>query len=96
MIVDKAHFDEQVYNKYTPYSITISTLETIQYPLFTMVISPLDAILSSRTSVAILLPWFGTAYGRYSWRIGMLLWLWYCKWRTIPSQRILSAIKIIL
>ena len=42
-----------------------------------MLMHPLDAILGSRTSDAILLPWFGTAYGGYSWRTVMLLWIWY-------------------
>ena len=48
------HFSVAKVFHYRPYSIRIiSTLEAIQHPLFTMVITPLDAILSSRTSVAL-------------------------------------------
>ena len=72
---------------YRPYSVrTLSTLEAMQCSVFTMVIHSSDAILSSRTTVAMVLPWFSTAYDGYSQRIVMLLW--YCKWRKIPSQRI--------
>ena len=82
--------DKKAVNKFLvaianrPYSIRmISAHESIQCPVFTMVILTLDAILSSRTSVATSSSWFGTAYGRYSRRKMMLLW--YCKWRTTPS-----------
>ena len=82
------------YKKNRPYSIrTLSALKAIQHSVFTMVIYSLNAILSSRTMVAILLPWFGSAYGGYSQRIVMLLWLWYCKWQKIPSQRIVMDYK---
>ena len=79
-----------------PYSIRmISDREVIQCLVFTMVILTLDAILSSRTSAATPSPWFGTAYGGYSRRNMMLLWLWYCKWRMTSSQQIISAMKLI-
>ena len=73
----------------------ISTHEAIQCLVFTMVILTLDAILSSRMSVITPSLWFGTAFGRYSLRNMMSLWLWYCKWRTTPSQQIINAMKLI-
>ena len=58
---------------YIYYELLIRMISTIQCLVFTMVILTLDAILSSRTSIATSSPWFGTAYGGYSHRNTMVM-----------------------